>query len=343
VLHPGTPTSGSKHAHDFMSYGAPNDPADHTHSWVSPFTYQGLMPSFTPQAMASIPQELADKLVVSGSIDASGAVTLRPFYIIKTGFAKGAGTTGALAIALIDASGRALRTFQLDTRAVENSPLRLFSGFVPWDPATKRIELRRDQTTLAVRAVSSNRPTLQVTRPAPGETWGARATIAWKAADPDNDKLTYTVFYSPGDNQLWVPIATDVTDSSATIDTALLVGSRTARVRVRATDGVNTTDAESAGTFIVPEHPPLVAILAAANGKAVNRGSAEFTGTAYDPRDGILQASRLKWTSDRDGPLGFGSHIEPTKPLSGGVHVITLTATNSQGHSASKQVTVTAR
>jgi hypothetical protein len=342
VLDPGTPASGSKHAHDFMSYGAPNDAADHTHSWVSPYTFQGLMGSFTPQAVATVPQATADKLVVSGSIDVSGAVTLRPFYITNTGFAKGAGTTGELSVALLDAAGNTLRNFRLDTRAVENSTTRLFSAFVPWDPATKQIVLKRDQATLATRAVTLNKPTLQITRPAPGETWGARATIAWKAADPDNDKLTYAVFYSPGPDQRWVPIATHVTATSATIDTALLVGSRTARVRVRATDGVNTTEADSA-PFITPEHPPLVAILGVPKGKVVNRRSAEFTGAAYDPREGMLPAAQLKWTSDRDGPLGNGGRITPTKPLSTGAHVITLTATNSQGRAASKQVTITAR
>ena len=343
VLDPGLPADGSKHAHDFMSYGQPNDSADHTHSWVSPFTYEGLMSSFPAQGKAASLQAAADKLVINGSINNAGVATLRPFYITNTGFAKGAGGSGALSVTLIDAAGKTLLTYRFDARAVENSTSVMFSEFVPWKTATKQIVLKRVQTILAKRAVSANKPTVQVTRPKPGETWGAKAMVTWHAADADNDPLTYTVLYNTGADERWVPIATDVTGLSATVDTALLVGSKKARVRVRATDGVNTTEADSVGTFNVPEHPPLVTILGAANGKVVNRQSAEFTGAAYDPRDGMLPAARLKWTSDRDGVLGSGQHITTTKPLSSGAHVITLTATDNQGQVASKQVTVVAR
>ena len=341
VLKPGVPADGSKHAHDFMSYGQPNDAADHTNSWVSPFTYQGLMSSFPAQAMEAGPQAAAaDKLVINGTIDKAGVATLRPFYITHTGFAKGAGTSGALSVTLLDAKGKTLLVYHFDARAIENSTSLMFSEFVPWKTATKQIVLKRNQTILAKRAVSAHKPTVTLTRPNGGETWGAKATITWQGADADHDPLTYTVLYNTGADQRWVPIATDVKGLSATVDTALLVGSSKARVRVRATDGVNTTEADS-GTFIVPEHPPLVSILSVA--RVVNRQSAEFTGAAYDPREGMLPAAQLKWTSDRDGELGSGSHITTTKPLSGGAHVITLTATNSQGRFASKEVTVVAK
>jgi hypothetical protein len=343
VLNPGVPADGSKHAHDFMSYGLPNDKADHTFSWVSPFTYQGLMSSFPAQALeAAAPQPAVDKLVVSGTINKAGVATLRPFYITHTGFAKGAGTTGAFSVTLQDAAGKTLLIYHFDAQAIENSTSVMFSQFVPWTTATKLIVLKRNQTILAKRKVSPHKPTVKVLRPKSGETWGAKAIVTWRAADADKDALTYTVLYNTGDDQRWVPIATDVKGLSATVDTRLLVGSKNARVRVRATDGVNTKEADSAA-FHVPEHPPLVSILGAAKGKVVNRQSAEFTGAAYDPRDGMLPANRLKWTSDRDGELGTGAHITLSRSLSDGAHVITLTATNSQGQVTSSQTTIVAK
>lgn len=342
VIVPGQPADGSKHAHDFMSYGETQDAADHTFSWVSPFTYQGLMSSFPAQAIKAGPQAAAtDKLVINGTINKAGVATLRPFYITHTFFAKGPGTSGAFSVTLLDAGGKTLLVYHFDAQAIENSTSVMFSEFVPWKTATKQIVLKRNQTILANRAVSAHKPTVNVTRPKAGKTWGAKATITWQGADADHDPLTYTVLYNTGADQRWVPIATDVKGLSAPVDTALLVGSNRARVRVRATDGVNTTEADSAGTFIVPEHPPLVTILGAA--KVVNRQSAEFTGAAYDPRERMLPAARLKWTSNRDGKLGSGPHITMTKPLSSGTHVITLTATNSQGRVASKQVKVVAK
>ena len=343
VMLPGIPADGSKHAHDFMSYGQSNDAADHTHSWVSPFTYQGLMSSFPAQALASAaPQPAVDKLVINGSVSQAGVATLRPFYITKTGYAKGAGTTGAFSVTLLDADGKTLLVYHFDALTVENSPTLMFSEFVPWKTATKLIVLKHNQTVLAKRKVTPHNPTVEVLRPKSGETWGAKATVTWRAADFDKDALTYTVLYNTGVDKPWVPIATDVTGLSASTDTALLVGSKKARVRVRATDGVNTTEADS-GTFTVPEHPPLVTILRPANGNVLRREGAEFSGAAYDPRERMLPAARLKWTSNRDGELGSGPHITMTKPLSSGTHVITLTATNSQGRIASKQVKVVAK
>jgi len=140
-----------------------------------------------------------------------------------------------------------------------------------------------------------------------------------------------------------VPIATAVTDLYASIDTTLLVGSKKARVRVQATDGVNTTEADSSGTFTVPDASPVVAIIGTTNGQLVSRQNAEFSGAAYDPRDGILPSMRLYWTSDRDGSLGNGSRLKIARPLSGGAHVITLTATNSHGRSASTRVNIVVR
>lgn len=344
VLDPGTPASGSKHAHDFMSYGQPNDPADHTRSWVSPFTYNGLMSAFKVQAKALISQTPSDKLVISGSINSSGIATLRPFYLTKTGFAKGLGSSGDFSATLLDGAGKSLSTYHFNVQAIEHSSSFMFSEFVPWNAATKQIVLKRKQTILAKRLVSPHKPVVRVTRPIAGESWGAKATITWQATDADKDHLSYTVLYNTGTNQRWVPIATDVAGLSATVDTRLLVGSNKARIRVRATDGVNTTEADSAGAFSVPAQPPLVNILGISNGQVVSgKKVTAFTGTAYDPHDGMLPATGLTWASNRDGVIGIGRHITTLKPLSSGVHVITLAATNSQGHVGSKAVRVVAK
>jgi hypothetical protein len=345
VLDPGLPADGSKHAHDFMSYGMTQDPADHTNSWVSPFTYMALAHLFQTQALPLAPrdQAAADKLVISGNIDETGVATLRPFHIVKTTFARGSGASGDLSVSLLDAAGKTLLTYRFSGQAISNSTSVAFNELVPWKAETKKIVLKRHQTILAERAVSANKPFVKVTRPNPGETWGEKATVTWEAGDADKDSLSYTVFYNSGADQSWVPIATDVTGLSVSVDTALLVGSKKARVRVRATDGVNTTEADSAGTFTVPEHPPLVAIVGMANGNVLCREGAEFSGTAYDPREGMLSGTHLKWGSDRDGTLGIGPHIKTTKPLSIGAHVITLTATNNQGRTASKRVKIIAK
>jgi hypothetical protein len=349
VLDPGIPADNVKHAHDFMSYGSVNDvdPSfrDHTNSWVSPYTYRGLMSSFQTHAQTQAPRPPAatQKLTIIGHISKDGVAVLRPFHIVKTAFASGSGAAGDFSVNLIDRHGRTLLTYRFDVSVEHHSSSLGFSEFIPWKTGTKRIVLKRNYTTLAERIVSPNKPWIRVTSPRRGETWGEKATITWEAGDADGDALTYTVLYNSGLDERWIPIAIDATDLSVSVDTALLVGSARARVRVRATDGVNTTEADSSGTFTVPENPPLLAILGTASGQVLPRQRVKFTGAAYDPRDGMLPAARLQWSSDRDGPLGNGRQIETTRPLSSGAHVITLTATNGQGRSASTRVNIDVR
>src|SRR5262245_19995034 len=75
---------------------------------------------------------------------------------------------------------------------------------------------------------------------------------------------------------------------------------------------------------------PTVTITAPAAGAVAFRNDAiSFVGTARDVEDGNL-ASRLQWSSDRDGSLGSGAALSVSR-LSVGTHVITASATDSDG------------
>jgi hypothetical protein len=64
-----------------------------------------------------------------------------------------------------------------------------------------------------------------------------------------------------------------------------------------------------------------------------------FSGTATDLENGDLPQGALVWTSDLDGQIGTGGTA--TASLSVGVHIITLTGTDSRGASGSDAVTLT--
>lgn len=59
-----------------------------------------------------------------------------------------------------------------------------------------------------------------------------------------------------------------------------------------------------------------------------------FEGSAYDCHDGVLAGDAIAWYSDRDGLLGTGVMLR-VSTLSQGVHAVTMTATGSDGQSAS--------
>ena len=115
------------------------------------------------------------------------------------------------------------------------------------------------------------------------------------------------------------------------IDTGQLAGSSVGLLRVIATDGLNTAQDDSDGTFVVPTKPPAVEILTPLDGTAYVVGDVTvLEGSAYDPEDEILDESALAWTSSLDGGLGTGSIVLAS--LSPGQHIITLTATDSDGN-----------
>ena len=190
--------------------------------------------------------------------------------------------------------------------------------------------LKRKDVMLAERTVSTHAPTVRVLSPNGGEWLGTKAVIDWEASDPDGDPLSYTVLYNNGNDSTWWPIATNVTATSISVDTSLWPGSTQGREMVRVTDGVHSAEDVSDKPFDVPQKSPLVAIL--------NAGADQLTGVAYDPEDGLLPAASLTWTSDRDGRLVPGRQVK-MQSLSPGNHLLTLTVTDSQGHTATAHIT----
>jgi hypothetical protein len=81
-------------------------------------------------------------------------------------------------------------------------------------------------------------------------------------------------------------------------------------VRVTASDGFNCTQAQSQGTFTVPDHAPTADVSSPEDNRLyVGEQMIILEGTGADIEDGSLDGSRLAWTSDLNGPLGTGTSL----------------------------------
>jgi hypothetical protein len=160
----------------------------------------------------------------------------------------------------------------------------------------------------------------------------------WTGDDADGDGLTYMVQYSRDGGLTWEALATELRETAYELDLSVLAGAGAARVRVIASDGVNTAQDESDGTFVVERKAPEVILLSPDDGLTIEPGtSVVLRGLATDVEDGPIEGESLTWTSDRDGELGAGGEVVAT--LSPGAHIVTLAARDADGNVA----TVSAR
>jgi hypothetical protein len=250
---------------------------------------------------------------------------------------------GDYAIELLDAQGNLLvsQTFSPAQVSHDTGDALPFVEVLPWPSTAKVIRVVKSSTLLilAEQTASANPPSVSITWPNGGETLNGEVTLTWNASDPDGDSLTYTVQYSADNGSTWTTLASSLTDMAVGIDTGQLAGSPVGLLRVIATDGLNTAQDDSDGTFVVPTKPPAVEILAPLDGTAYLVGDVTvLEGSAYDLEDGILEESVLAWTSSLDGGLGTGSIVLAS--LSPGQHIITLTATDSDGNAATDSLIV---
>jgi len=143
------------------------------------------------------------------------------------------------------------------------------------------------------------------------------------------------------DGGSWTAIATDLTGTSYALNASVLAGSGQARVRVLATDGVNTAHDASDAAFTVEGKPPAALIFDPVAGQTFLPGAAlVLDGSGTDLEDGpITDDSRFRWRSDLEGDLGVGRRLF-YEDLLPGWHTITLAVTDSDHFVGESSVTV---
>jgi len=277
-------------AADFMSAGATEDEvADPLARWIAGNTYEFLL--------GKLAVDPADPPTIdlTGIVGPDGSVETGPWYSLDGVVDTPLGSTGDLGLRFLGADGGVLGTAGFHpTREI--APLgaagaelqaRPFSVRVPDVPGTARIQITRGAEVLYERSRSAAAPAVSVTAPSAGVRIGPGDAIdvSWTSSDADGDPLSYLVALSIDDGASWIPLAEGVTGSSFSF-AAPRRPIEHARIRVVATDGWNTTTAES-GVFSIGAAP---AAAARAN-------------ISYDA-DGTI------WVARPDGALQTRLHVE---------------------------------
>ena len=345
-------------AADFMSYGGTK--------WVSDYTWIGLQNrAALAAAEAAASDTLARVLASQEMLVIGGVVTpttqsalLFPAYrippdaldrtklkqVVEAQFmprTHAHAAESAYTLEFLNAQGGLLASEPVTpTEAFEHSPGQVLFVSVPYQPGTATIRLLQDNSEVARMGVSANAPTVQITSPNGGETVSGPLLVEWTANDADGqtDQLLYLVQYSIDGGATWETLANMHVGTSFTLsDTSTLRGSSQARIKITATDGVNTGSDESDANFTVTDRPPLPHIDSPATGAQLALGDVFVTGGAADPDEGNLDDAALSWKVDGQS-VGTGGGLLLTG-LAQGLHTLELTATDSQNNAATVSVT----
>lgn len=344
--------------YDYMSYCGPR--------WTSRYTFDAIFSGYyrsssaavgalhtsaddaaTPLPSAVQPSATGNYVVVTGQMDPSTnqLARLNPFYRVDltAGVYDSAGT-GQYRIEVRDTAGTALftRSFDVVTETAHGVLTGAFREILPFPAGAARIVVLTGGTELGARAVSASPPSVTLTTPNGGETLAITGTqtIAWSASDADGESLSYTLQYSRDAGATWLAIRSGITQTTYALNLASLPGTSQGRLRVVATDGVNTGEDASDSNVIVPAKGPEVYLLDPLDGSVFAPGAqVELHGTATDPEDGPISTTSLVWTSDRQGGLGAGATLSTTS-LQPGWHTITVQATDSTGSTGSSSARV---
>ncbi len=331
---------------DIMTYCHPQ--------WISDYTWkhirQRLLDEGEWQAQAA---ELADPpqdyLVVTGKVFVdTQQVQLGDFYHLTVAAEPPGRVPGEYSIRLLGVGGVTLADYPFtpqfnypDHPSPGSGPLTaLISEAVRWNPSTARVAIYRGAAELAGRNVSQNAPVVTVLAPHGGENFTGPFAVQWQASDADGDPLSYMLQYSTDAGVTWRPLSGILNSQSTTVDPANLPGTTQGKLRVLASDGVNTGMDASDGVFSAPDKAPAVRIESPAPSAHYVPGQpVALIGQAMDVEDGMLTGDALRWSSNLSGALGVGQMLHVTD-LPEGLHTITLAAQDHAGQRVEARVTI---
>lgn len=312
--------------------------------WPSFYTYNQIRYIMTFEAAAQAAAQAAtpaEHLLVQAEVSASDAITLTAFMRIPDSIDALGRTPGDYSVRLLGAGGATLADYPVSVHFDLPDQPSSFGAMVPWVAGTQQVAIYHGSRLLASRAVSAHPPAVTLLSPNGGERLtGESFEVRWQASDPDGGALTFTLDYSIDGGAHWQGLAFGLTGNQTRLALPRLPGSSQARLRIWASDGVNTASDTSNANFSVPAKSPVVGILSPEPGTTTAYGQLiTFEGSASDPEDGSLDDSVLQWSSDLDSPLGSGRLLQTTE-LTTGTHTITLRAVDSGGLSATASITV---
>lgn len=308
-----------------------------------------MSPTFYLSAMDRLTEECApsvetDVVTVPVAHDLTGFAD-HVFYYSRTAPEIVAGSQGAAEIRVLDDQEQVLFATQfdgVDTHSDDDSTSQISATLavrVPYTSTLASIQLYKNGVLQDSRVRTSHSPVITITQPTVGAILTDTLTINWDVTDGDSDSIQSDVLYS-SDGVYWHPLVLRTVSSTLTVDTEHLAASSNASIRVRSSDGLNTTSTDVADLELLPNRIPTVWVVSPIDLTSYPSGAnVMLLGGASDLEDKQIVSSNAQWYSNLDGYLAQGFQVNTTS-LSVGNHLIEFRVVDSDGGSASTHVSI---
>lgn len=264
-------------------------------------------------------------LQVIGRLYPDNRLELRPSYLTHRPPRVPPAEHSPLEAQLLDASGAVILRHWVWTALYSGSrDVLAVRAAIPFAPATKTVRFLRDTVVVHEVKVLEDKAALQISWK-PTATVRGRKTITWSARHPGGAPLEFLLRYSHSNGTVWQRVGRRTTATSHTIDFDSLPGGKKCKIAVVATDGINTTIAETKA-FEVGVKRYRAFILSSLDGETIPEGaSIRIQGQGFVLEELRAETEQLAWASSRDGALGKGMFLD-LSVLSAGKHTVTLHA-----------------
>lgn len=327
--------------YDFMSYCGP--------TWISPYTYEGLMNGITSSMASAHPERAADRviarenLLLSFRVYLDGRVELlSSFHLKGPAPSSEMGPLLPISCQLLSADGKVTLVHHChfnDPHQDPEGPYMELHEVIPWEPDTKSIAFIHNGKVIDTYELEEQAPEVSIVSTARAEKRADLMRVEWQGKHPEK-AVTYLLRYSNNGGTSWRAMAADLTQTSYVVNMELLPGGHQCKFQVVASAGVRTTLAETE-PFAVAQKPRQAYILLPEAGASFTEGQAVILrGAGFSPDFETSLPEDGVWTSDIDGILGVGYELV-LRTLSVGEHTITLRVADGLGGEASSHVTIT--
>lgn len=223
--------------------------------------------------------------------------------------------------------------YNVDTTALANGAH--YFSVIAEDTSDNTLSPRSNVRRIVVDNFANTAPTVEITAPGGGHTVveGTPITFTCTATDAEDGALS-------GNAVVWSSSISGVLGTGTSLNTVLAVGTHTITCTVTDSGDLTATDTIIVTVNAFVNTPPTVTITSPSSNITVDEGQVvAFACTASDTDDGPLTGNSVVWTSSISGQLGTGTSLNLV--LVPGVHIITVTVTDSGSLTATDSIEVT--